>query len=328
MEPSPPPPFVSTGSLPGPDDVRRAIAEVHQELSGHGEGRTSDVYPVLERADPDGWGIALVGVSGASYGAGDISRAFPIMSVAKPFVFALVCQAIGADEAQRLVGARATGRAFNSIAAVEAEPDGRTNPMVNAGAIASASLLPGTTPEEKWGAALEGLSAFAGRALEMDEEVYASASATNTVNRSLTWLLRARGLLAGEPGPVLDLYTRVCSLSVTAQDLAVMGATLADGGVNPVTGQRVIRAELCHHVLAVMMTAGFYELSGDWLYEVGLPGKSGIGGGVLTVSPGKGGLGTYSPRLDPTGTSVRGHLAAKRLSRRLGLDLLGSAAAG
>jgi glutaminase len=196
--------------------------------------------------------------------------------------------------------------------------------MVNPGAITASSLLPGGTVEEKWRLIREGLSRFAGRELDLNAEVFASASRTNQVNRRLAAELAHRGQLACSPEGATELYTRQCSLSVSARDLAVMGATLADGGVNPLTRERVIDQEICRYSLAVMTTAGLYETSGDWLYDVGLPGKSGIGGGIVTVSPGKGGLGTYAPPLDPSGNSVRGQLAAQFLSRRLGLDLFAS----
>jgi glutaminase len=246
------------------------------------------------------------------------------MSVAKPFVFALVCEALGAEEARERIGVNATGLAFDAATAVEQSGDGRTNPMVNPGAIVTTSLLPGDG-EEKWEALRSGLSAFAGRELVVDDEVYASATRTNHANRALTWLLHQRGQLGCDPELALDLYTRQSCLRVSAVDLAVMGATLADAGVNPVSGTRVAGPVTCHHTLAVMLTAGLYETSGDWLYEVGQPGKSGISGGIVTVSPGKGGLGVYSPPLDETGNSVRGRLAARFLAARLGLDLLQSA---
>ena len=210
---------------------------------------------------------------------------------------------------------------FNSLAAVERTEDGRTNPMVNAGAIATTSLVPG----DGWGFLHEGLSRFAGRELAFDDAVYASASETNARNHGIARLLQSCDALYREPSEAVDLYTRQCSLRVSARDLAVMGATLADGGVNPVTGDRVIDAATCHYTLAVMLTAGLYESSGDWLYDVGLPAKSGIGGGIVTVAPGKGGMGTFAPPLDAAGNSVRGQLVAKFLSARLGMDLLSSA---
>lgn len=168
----------------------------------------------------------------------------------------------------------------------------------------------------------EGLSRFAGRTLAVNEEVYQSASETNFRNRSIAWMLESVGRIYCDPAEATELYTRQCSLNVSARDLAVMGATLAHGGFNPVTREQVVKPEVCHYALAVMLTAGLYETSGDWLYEVGLPGKSGIGGGIVTVSPGKGGLGTFAPPLDEAGNSVKGQLATQFLSQRLGLDLL------
>jgi glutaminase len=252
---------------------------------------------------------------------GDSAVEFAIMSVSKPFVFALVCQAIGATEARELLGANATGLPFNSIAAIERSPDGRTNPMVNAGAIATSSLARGATPDDKWQFIHAGLSRFAARPLRVNEEIYASASDTNFQNQGIARVLHGYGRLYMDPAEATDLYTRQCSLNVTARDLAVMGATLADGGVNPVTKERVVDPLVCHYTLAVMTTAGLYETSGDWLYDIGLPGKSGIGGGIVTVSPGKGGLGTFAPPLDAAGNSVKGQLVARHLSQLLGMDL-------
>jgi glutaminase len=289
------------------------------------EGSNSTVYPALERADPNKFGVCVVGVGGSAFEAGDTSEAFTIMSVVKPFVFAMVCEEIGAEEAHRLIGVNATGLPFNSLAAIEQGPGGRTNPMVNSGAIATTSLVAGSTADEKWATVQLGLSRFAGRDLTVDEEVYASASATNHRNQEIARVLESRGALYWGAADTVGLYTRQCSLSVTAKDLAVMGATLANGGVNPLTGDRVVASATCHDVLAVMAIAGLYETSGDWLYQVGLPGKSGIGGGIVTVSPGKGGLATYSTPLDAAGNSVRGQLVARALSRQLGLDLFISA---
>src|SRR5690606_14360925 len=194
--------------------------------------------------------------SGATYEAGDAGHEFAIMSVSKPFVFALVCDAMGVQAVRERVGVNATGLPFDSLAAIERSPDGRTNPMVNAGAIATASLVPGATHEDRWDFIRDGLSRFAGHALRLDEPVLASASATNDRNRSLARLLRDRGRLSMDPMEAVDLYTRQCALGVSARTLAVMGATLADGGVNPWTGERVVAAETCRYVLAVMVTAG------------------------------------------------------------------------
>jgi glutaminase len=200
------------------------------------------------------------------------------------------------------------------------------NPMVNAGAIAATGLVPGATAGAKWERIHAGLSAFAGRPLEVDEDVYASEAATNLRNRGIAHLIDSYGRLAFDPDEATDVYTRQCAVLVTAEDLAVMGATLADGGVNPRTGDRVIAEETCAPVLAVMATAGLYERSGAWMYDVGLPGKSGVSGGIVTVAPGKGGMGTFSPRLDAAGNSVRGQLLTRFLSDRLGLNIYASAA--
>jgi glutaminase len=314
-------PFVSTGHLPTPEMVQALVAEAHALFKPNTEGENSQVYPALARAASDLFGVCVAGTSGKIYAAGEADHEFSIMSVSKPFVFALVCQEIGPDQARERLGANATGMPFNSLAAVERSSDGRTNPMVNAGAIATTSLVPGGNANAKWQSIYDGLSRFAGRKLALNEEVYVSASETNYRNQGIARLLQSFGRIYFDPTEATDLYTKQCSLNVSARDLAVMGATLADGGVNPLTKERVVDASICHYALAVMATAGLYETSGDWLYEIGLPGKSGIGGGIVTVSPGKGGLGTFAPPLDSAGNSVKGQLVAKFLSQRLGMDL-------
>ncbi len=320
--------FVSTGHLPASTQVQALVDQAWREGRAETGGACSTVYPALARVDPDQLGVCLVGTSGRVWSAGDADPRFAIMSVSKPFVFALVCEALGAERARELLGVNATGHPFDSAAAIDLGPDGRTNPMVNAGALATTSLVPGSSQEDRWTHLLKGLSRFAGRTLTVDAEVLASARETNHRNAGLAWLLHAKRRLGTHPEETVDLYTRQCALSVSARDLAIMGATLADGGVNPVTRERVISARVCHHVLAVMATAGLYEASGDWLYSVGVPGKSGIGGGIVTVIPGKGGLGTWSPRLDSAGNSVAGQKVAQVLTRRLGLSIFASVPAG
>jgi glutaminase len=318
-------PFVSTGDLPTPEDVAALVAEAHARFGGVEDGDVSRVYPALARMPAELFGICIVSAAGRVYAAGDADHPFAIMSVSKPFVFALVCQELGWDDVRAKVGANSTGLPFNSLAAVELSGDGRTNPMVNAGAIATTSLAPGQNCEERWRFLHDGLSRFAGHALPMNDEVCQSARETNFRNRGIVNLLHSLGRVYCDPAEAVDLYTRQCSLNVSARDLAVMGATLADGGVNPLTGERVVDAEVCHYALAVMATAGLYETSGDWLYDIGLPGKSGIGGGIVTVSPGKGALGTFAPPLDAAGNSVKGQRVAKFLSQSLGMDLFVSA---
>jgi glutaminase len=314
-------PYVSTGHLPPAEEVVRLLDEAHKRYKSNTDGRNSQVYPALAAVPSEMFGICVVGTNGAVHAIGDAEYEFSIMSVSKPFVFALVCHVVGAEQAREKLGANATGYAFNSVAGIERSPNGRTNPMVNAGAIATTSLVPGATVDAKWKFIHDGLSQFAGRKLPMNEEVLKSASETNFRNRSIAQFLLSVNSIYCDPMEAVDLYTRQCSLNVSAKDLAVMGATLADGGVNPVTKERIVDPAICHYALAVMTTAGLYETSGDWLYSIGLPGKSGIGGGIVTVSPGKGGLGTFAPPLDAAGNSVKGQLVAKYLSQRLGMDL-------
>lgn len=313
--------YVSTGHLPPPGQVEALVIEAWERFRGDPEGDNAQVYPALARVPRDLFGICVVDVTGRVFAAGDHEHPFTIMSVSKPFVLALVCEAVGAEVVRDRVGVNATGFPFNSLAGIERDPEGRTNPMVNSGAIATTSLVPGAGFAEKWRFVHDGLSRFAGRELSLNDEVYASASATNFRNQSIARMLQSYGRIYMDPAEAVDLYTKQCALDVTAKDLAVMGATLADGGVNPITRKRVVDASVCHYALAAMATAGLYETSGDWLFDIGLPGKSGIGGGIVTVSPGKGGLGTFAPPLDAAGNSVKGQRVAKFLSQRLGMDL-------
>lgn len=316
--------FVSTGKLPPAERVRELAAEARERFKSNTEGGNSQVYPALAVVPGDLFGVSVVDINGVIHSAGDAEYEFSIMSVSKPFIFALVCDALGAEEAREKLGVNSTGLPFDSLCAIERSSRGRTNPMVNAGAIATTSLVPGTTFDAKWSFIQHGLSQFAGRELSVNSEVYDSASKTNFRNQSIARLLQSYGSIYFDPAETTDLYTKQCSLNVSAKDLAVMGATLADGGVNPLTKRRVIDPMVCHYALAVMTTAGLYETSGDWLYDVGLPGKSGIGGGIVAVAPGKCGLGTFAPPLDKAGNSVKGQLAARFLSKRLGLDLFAS----
>jgi len=316
--------YTSTGHLPSPDQVQAMVDEAHARFKSNTQGVNSNVYPALARVPHHLFGVCIASTTGNIYSAGDSEYEFAIMSVSKPFVFALVCQAIGPKAAREKLGANSTGLPFNSLAAIERGDEGRTNPMVNAGAIATTSLTPGATIDHKWRFIHGGLSRFAGHALNTNEEVYTSASETNSRNQSIARLLESYGRIYLDPADATDLYTKQCALNVSAKDLAVMGATLADGGVNPLTKERLVDPEVCHYTLAVMATAGLYETSGDWLYDVGVPGKSGIGGGILAVSPGKGSLGTFAPLLDNEGNSVKGQLVAKFLAQQLGMDLFAS----
>jgi glutaminase len=319
-------PYVSTGHLPSPEQVQALVREAYDRFKSNTEGVNSQVYPALATVPRSLFGVCIVGTSGRIYPVGDADYEFAIMSVSKPFVFALVCQSLGADQARDKLGVNSTGLPFNSLTAIERNPSGRTNPMVNAGAIATTSLVPGASLDAKWRFIHDGLSQFAGRTLPLNAEVYNSASDTNDRNQSMARLLKSYGRIEMDAAEATDLYTKQCSLNISSRDLAVMGATLADGGVNPLTKERVVDADSCRYALAVMATAGLYETSGDWLFDIGLPGKSGIGGGIVAVAPGKGALGTFAPQLDKAGNSVKGQLVARFLAQRMGLNLFVSEA--
>jgi glutaminase len=292
------PELISTGHLPREELVVRLMQDAHDRYAGVDEGAVADYIPALADADPALFGLSIVSVAGASHSVGDAQHAFSIQSISKAFVFALVCDALGPEVVLDAVGVNNTGLPFNSVMALELNAGSPMNPLVNAGALATTSLVPGGSADEKWTFLRAGLSAFAGRPLELDADVYASEAAHNRRNQAIARLLESYGRIAHDPLETTDVYTRQCSLLVSAKDLAVMGATLADGGL--------------------------YERSGEWLFSIGLPGKSGVSGGIVTVAPGKGSLSTFSPRLDAAGNSVRGQLATRYLSGALGLNLFAS----
>ncbi|MDY0910180.1 glutaminase A [Microbacterium sp. CFBP9034] len=316
--------IAETGAVPAHRRIDEVTAAAHARALRHHEGAVADYIPILASADPEAFGVCVVDVDGGVHGIGDVGTRFSIQSISKAFVYALLCEALGHEEVLDVVGVNNTGLAFNSVVAIELNDGHPMNPMVNAGAIATTALLPGATAEDQWDAVLTGLSRFAGRALEVDDEVYRSEAATNHRNRAIAQLLESYGRIRVDPAEAVDVYTRQCALLVDARDLAVMGATLADGGVNPLTGERVVSAAVCRDTLAVLTASGLYERSGEWLFEIGLPGKSGVAGGLVTVAPGKVGIGTYAPRLDSAGNSVRGQIATAYLSRALGLNIFAS----
>jgi glutaminase len=319
---------VSTGALPSDTEVQALVKAGYERFLPVDDGAVADYIPALAAASPTAFGVCVAGVGGRLFSIGDADQEFAIQSISKLFVFALVCQTLGHDEARRKLGVNSTGLPFNSVMAIELNADRTMNPLVNAGAMATTSLVPGTTAEEKFECIVAGMSRFAGRRLVMDEDVYASEAATNKRNQGIAHLLDGYGSMYCDPDLATDVYTRQCSLRVSARDLAIMGATLANGGVNPVTGEPAIDTRYCQRVLAVLATAGLYEESGQWLYDVGLPGKSGVSGGLVTVSPGKGSVGTFSPPLDAAGNSVRGQRITRYLSEALGLNLFASAPLG
>lgn len=305
--------------------VTEALRDLHSRFAGVDEGEIADYIPQLALADPAAFGLALVSMDGHRYSTGDADVPFTIQSVSKPFVYALALSVLGLDEVSRWVNAEPSGEAFNAISLERAtgRPD---NAMVNAGAIVTTALIPDTPDAPRFGVILDCLSRFAGRMLDVDEPVYASEAYTGDRNRALAYLIRSTGPLPVDPVAAVETYFRQCSVRVTALDLAAMAATLAHGGVNPLNGDRVVAEPVAAQVLAVMATCGMYDGSGDWLLRVGLPAKSGVSGGLIAAGPARFGLATYSPRLDPAGTSVRGHLAIGSLSQRFGLHLMNNPA--
>lgn len=286
------------------------------------EGELASYIPELAAAEPDRFGIAICTIDGTVYSVGDAEQRFTIQSISKPFVYALALADRGLDEVLEHVGVEPSGDAFNEISL---EDSGRPrNPMINIGAITTHALAgpPEASAEASTRRVIEGLSAFAGRALDVDEEVYASERATADRNMALAYLVRARGRLEDEPRDAVDGYVRQCSMLVDVRDLAVMAMTLASGGRNPLTGEQVVPAWVCRQVLSVMATCGMYDAAGDWMTGVGIPAKSGVSGGVLGALPGQVGIGVFSPRLDEFGNSVRGVRACERLSRDMGLHLM------
>ncbi len=303
--------------VPALPEEQAAVDAAFAAYRGLEAGKNADYIPALAKVDPKLFGIALVTTAGKSFVRGDVDAPFSIQSISKVFTLARVLQEDGAAAVLEKVGVDATGQVFNSIVAIEQHKGEEMNPFVNPGAIATTSMIRGATAEEKWARIIGTLNDFAGRSLTVNLEVYRSESETNTRNAAIAKLLQAYGRLYDAPERALDLYTRQCSVNVTARDLAVMAATLANGGKNPVTGKVVLSPELTARVLAVMATAGLYDDSGIWLYNVGLPAKSGVGGGIIAVAPGRFGIAVFSPPLDAAGNSVRAQKAIGAVAEAL-----------
>jgi glutaminase len=315
---------VCTGELPDSSEVEKLVQAAHRRCNSAAGGVVANYIPALACADPGLFAVSVANVDGGLHSAGDVDVEFSIQSISKAFVYALVCEQHGREAVRDRIGVNNTGLPFNSVIAIEFNQGYPTNPMVNAGAIATTALMCGQNPREQWDTIHTGLSEFAGRALQVDDIVYHSESETNQRNRAIARLLESYGRLDLDPLVAVDLYTKQCALRVTAADLAIMGATLAAGGVNPVTGRQVVSAGVCRDTLAILAANGAYERSGEWLFDIGLPGKSGVAGGIVTVAPGKAGIGVFSPALDKAGNSVRGQRATAYLAKVLGLDIFAS----
>jgi glutaminase len=304
----------------GPTDraeLERLVAEAHAKFTGVTDGKNADYIPALAEVPSQLFGVAIVTVNGDVITAGDVNTPFSIQSVSKPFTMAHVMNTEGYAAVQEKIGVEPTGMPFNSKLAIELIPARSVNPMVNAGALAAVSMVDATSEKQRWGLVLANLEAFAGERLRVLEDIYESEYTTAFGNRAIANLLYNHGRLYAEPEETLRVYTRQCSVGVTAQQLGVMGATLANGGVNPLTGKRVLAEEIVPKVLAVMQTAGFYDESGRWTAEVGLPSKTGVGGGIVTVVPGRMAIVGFSPPLNAAGNSVRAQLAIQHIANAL-----------
>jgi glutaminase len=299
-------------------EVEAALNAAYAKYKSLQEGANADYIPALAKVDSNIYGIALVTPDGTIYTKGDVESEVSIQSISKVFTMALVMEEKSPDAIYNNMGVDATGQVFNSIVAVEQYKGAEMNPLVNAGAIAATSMVAGGSREEIWGKILDYYSAFAGRELKVNKEVFDSEAATNQRNQAIAQLMYAYGHIKEDPARATDIYTEQCSVNVNARDLAVMAATLANGGLNPLTGKQVMKEENVPEVLAVMATAGLYDDSGKWLYATGLPAKSGVGGGIIAVSPGRFGIAVISPPLDPAGNSVRAQKAIADISNALG----------
>jgi glutaminase len=301
-----------------PDQINNALKAAYDKYKTLKEGANADYIPALAKVDSNIYGIALVTVDGKVYTTGDIQSEVSIQSISKVFTMARVIEDQGPMSIENNMGVDATGQVFNSIVAVEQYKGAEMNPLVNPGAITATSMVAGANRAEIWKKILDTHSDFAGRPLTVNQEVFKSEADTNQRNQAIAMLMFAYGHIKSEPLRACDIYTEQCSISVNAKDLATMAATLANGGKNPVTGKVCMKPENVPEVLAVMATAGLYDDSGKWLYATGLPAKSGVGGGIIAVSPGKFGIAVISPPLDKAGNSVKAQKAIADISNALG----------
>ncbi|WP_151172887.1 glutaminase A [Pseudoalteromonas ruthenica] len=292
-----------------PQKVEHVLNTAHALYKDTNAGANADYIPALAKVDSSLFAIAIVTADGQVFTQGDIDATFSIQSISKVFTLALAMEQQGSEAIVDKIGVNATGLPFNSVAAIELNQDRSVNPLVNAGAMATVSLLEGDKTQQKWQSIATWYDQFAGRELAVMNEVYQSESATNGHNLAIAELLKSYDRFYGDVDMNLDIYTRQCSVGVTTKDLAMMASVLANGGTHPVTGEALMTAENVQRVLAVMATAGLYETSGDWAFQVGLPAKSGVGGGIIAVMPGKFAIAAFSPKLDEAGNSVRAQRA-------------------
>ena len=302
-------------------DFQALVDEAHAKFKDDQSGANADYIPILEEVPSELFGIAITLPDGTTFVAGDVDYIFSIQSVAKPFTMALVMEDQGVDAVKQKIGVEPTGMPFNSIIAIELNEKRSINPLVNAGAIAAVSMVDARNERERWNTILKGYEAFAGQDLKILKDVYKSEAETNYRNRAIANLLYNYGRLYSDPMEATTVYTKQGTVGVSARILAMMGATLANHGVNPRTGVRVIREDFVDEVLAVMLMAGFYDEVGKWAFRAGLPAKTGVGGGIVAVAPGDYSIAAFSPRLNEAGNSVRAMKAIQHISEQLNASL-------
>jgi len=305
-----------------------AVKEAYEKFKNDTNGKNADYIPVLAQVDSKLFGIAIVTTDNQVLTMGDINFSFSIQSISKVFSQALAMEELGPDKVFEKVGSEPTGRAFNSVFAVADMPTHTGNPYVNAGAIATVSLISGKTADEKWNKILDFYGRVAGEKLKLIDEVYKSEAATNTGNKALSMLLAKYDRIYADPFESVDVYTKQCSVGVNVAQLARMGATLANNGKNPATGEQVIKPENIPHILSTMIMAGLYDGSGGWAWHVGLPAKSGVGGGIVAVVPGKGAIAVFAPPLDEAGNSVKAQKVIEYVANRLDLNVFSPRSVG
>jgi len=313
---------------PNRERVEAAVREAYEKFRSDTNGKNADYIPYLAQVDSKMFGIAVVTTDNQVVTLGDVNYSFSIQSISKVFTLALAMGELGPDKVFEKIGSEPTGRPFNSPLAVVDMPTHTGNPLVNAGAIATTSLIPGRNAAEKWNKILDFYSRAAGEKLVLIDEVYKSEAATNTGNKALSYLLAKYDRIYADPFESVDIYTKQCSVGVNATQLARMGATLANNGINPATGEQVIKSEDIPHILSTMTMAGLYDGSGGWAWRVGLPAKSGVGGGIVAIAPGKGAIAVFAPPLDEAGNSVKAQEVIDYVAQQLNYNLYSPSSVG
>jgi len=308
--------------------VESMVREAYEKFKTDASGKNADYIPYLAQVNSKLFGIAIVTTDNQVLTMGDVKYSFSIQSISKVYTLALAMEELGADKVFEKIGSEPTGRPFNSPVAVVDMPTHTSNPLVNAGAIATVSLISGGDANEKWNKILAFYSKAAGEKLTLIDEVYKSEAATNTGNKALSYLLAKYDRIYADPFESVDIYTKQCSVGVNASQLARMGATLANNGVNPATGEQVIKREDIPHILSTMMMAGLYDGSGGWAWHVGLPAKSGVGGGIVAIVPGKGAIAVFAPPLDEAGNSVKAQKVIQYVADKLDYNLYSPSSVG